>query len=972
MVPISRVTRAVHAAAFALVLALPAALAMGQQVSEILPGADTVTGEVSAPGQVDRVPFRLVDGAVLTVAVKAGKGSALLPQVTVLGVDLAPDGVVGAALITSKKGNAVVLKNHPVTGTGLRYLEVRGRDGSTGTWSLAMKVKLPKGFAGGGSIPSGAVHEVRFACPGNATTTIVAKAAKGAPAVPEFVSIVDPQGQALLVDDVAPGKTGFTVRNALLGKPGEYVLRVRAGAAADFTVTAKWKLPKPVKRGLLEGQIRVLPILTSISPVKGALNETPSFRVTGHFLQQGVVVRFLKPPTVVGVAGSAITVDDGGASFVQSLAPFQRGTYDVEAENPDGGLSTLPKALEILNAAAVPVSVTPKFGSDIEVVRVTLTGTFLNATAAVALERDGETIPGVIASGGGSLLQVDFDLVGRTLGFWDVVVTNPEAEAGRLPAAFEIRNPPPVPVAIAPADDLQTDTIDATITGSLFDVGATVLLRRAGQADIPASSTQFVSAGELRAALDVSGAAIGTWDVIVTNPDDQSGTLPAAFRRASVARAAQVLKTSGVFDAPPSVAMNTDAGEYAVAWLEAASSGPAYDVMIQRVDGDGAPVDDAVSLSSATAATEKRDVDVAWCQARGEYLVTWSEKRTVTIPSTTKHPSGTGLVSLFQVMAQVVSAKDLTLVGKNVSITDATQFPANSGWYLEAFDNIRPRSVWDAKRSLWQVVFTQRWDTSGLYSSDDFDVILRSFNPVNGNIGDLAGTSGGVTGIASSAYHEGDASIAWDPAAAEVVVAYGARAGSDTAPKDLHVGRGGPGAFAASAGGGDVAGARLIVDQDAGRILATWTKVPSSGARTVQGVALNRSTLAAVGSVTTLGSGADDHFSARPAAGVAVGEAMVAWTRLEGDGSLTVRVRRVDTDGNSGLAVLGTEAEVSGGSGNEGMPSCVVDGSGNYAIFWSKTLNLVTVKQPAPGYFPGMEVPSGGYTANEIWTARMK
>ncbi|MEO6027586.1 MAG: choice-of-anchor Q domain-containing protein, partial [Candidatus Binatia bacterium] len=66
--------------------------------------------------------------------------------------------------------------------------------------------------------------------------------------------------------------------------------------------------------------------------------------------------------------------------------------------------------------------------------------------------------------------------------------------------------------------------------GSGFADGATVILRRAGDADVVASAVNTETGGSsLAASLDVTGLALGAWDLVVTNPDDSTVTLAGAL-----------------------------------------------------------------------------------------------------------------------------------------------------------------------------------------------------------------------------------------------------------------------------------------------------------------------------------------------------------------------------------------------------------------------------------------------------------
>ncbi|MFN0129401.1 MAG: S8 family serine peptidase [Verrucomicrobiales bacterium] len=86
---------------------------------------------------------------------------------------------------------------------------------------------------------------------------------------------------------------------------------------------------------------------------------------------------------------------------------------------------------------------------------------------------------------------------------------------------------PPEVAAVTP-EAAESGVVELSISGSSFSVGAAVNLTLPGQADVPVEVMQ-VSSTVISARLDVTGLASGLWNLRVTNPDGQSGILPAAF-----------------------------------------------------------------------------------------------------------------------------------------------------------------------------------------------------------------------------------------------------------------------------------------------------------------------------------------------------------------------------------------------------------------------------------------------------------
>ncbi|MFA7199085.1 MAG: hypothetical protein WC093_07315, partial [Methanoculleus sp.] len=67
------------------------------------------------------------------------------------------------------------------------------------------------------------------------------------------------------------------------------------------------------------------------------------------------------------------------------------------------------------------------------------------------------------------------------------------------------------------------------LSGTGFQNGATVRLTRTGQPDIVATGVSVISSSKIACTFDLAGRATGVYNVVVTNPDGQSGVLPQGF-----------------------------------------------------------------------------------------------------------------------------------------------------------------------------------------------------------------------------------------------------------------------------------------------------------------------------------------------------------------------------------------------------------------------------------------------------------
>ncbi|MEN6518632.1 MAG: NosD domain-containing protein [Methanospirillum sp.] len=184
-------------------------------------------------------------------------------------------------------------------------------------------------------------------------------------------------------------------------------------------------------------------------------------------------------------------------------------------------------------------------------------------------------------------------------------------------------NPPPPPAitSVSPNTGTQGSTVAVTnLAGTGFQSGATVKLRRAGYSDLVGTNVVLISPTKITCQFTLpSTAAMGAWNVVVTNPGGLSGTLTNGFT--IVSPSSGMTLTTGTFRIPnvggtvsvpivlnsasgglsgyritvslsdPSVATITAAAFPDWASLKSASPLPSGQVVLQGVDlSQGVPV----------------------------------------------------------------------------------------------------------------------------------------------------------------------------------------------------------------------------------------------------------------------------------------------------------------------------------------------------------------------------------------------
>ncbi|MDD3492205.1 MAG: hypothetical protein PHZ19_01750 [Candidatus Thermoplasmatota archaeon] len=92
-------------------------------------------------------------------------------------------------------------------------------------------------------------------------------------------------------------------------------------------------------------------------------------------------------------------------------------------------------------------------------------------------------------------------------------------------------------LSITPDNAPNSGSVNVTIGGMYFQDGATAHLERIDAygevTTLDGSSVMFVDSETLTCTFDITGAAVGAWDVLVVNPDGQWGILPNGFEIAA-------------------------------------------------------------------------------------------------------------------------------------------------------------------------------------------------------------------------------------------------------------------------------------------------------------------------------------------------------------------------------------------------------------------------------------------------------
>ncbi|HPQ75772.1 MAG TPA: PKD domain-containing protein [Methanoregulaceae archaeon] len=297
------------------------------------------------------------------------------------------------------------------------------------------------------------------------------------------------------------------------------------------------------------------PTVYAIDPATGENTGNQTVDISGHHFRDGATVALNRTP-YADIPGMDVEVDPSGDQLtcIFDLAGAEAGDWDVVVTNDDGQ-SDRYDGFSITNIAPTVDSITPDTGSndgDIGITNLAGTGFLHNAT--VLLQKDGAD--DIVASGvdvtSPTKIQCFFNLTGQPVGKWDVVVTNNDGKSGMRAEIFTVQYPTaPDVTSVTPETGVRgTEAFEISdIAGTGFRNGASVVLQK-DAAEIVATGVWVSPPDQIACTVNLSGAAVGFWDIVVTNDDGQTDTYADGFE--------VIYPAPTVTDITPDVGLNNE------------------------------------------------------------------------------------------------------------------------------------------------------------------------------------------------------------------------------------------------------------------------------------------------------------------------------------------------------------------------------------------------------------------------------
>ncbi len=427
------------------------------------------------------------------------------------------------------------------------------RSGQPDLWATGVVVVSPTQLNGTFAIPLTAA---------TGSWSVVVTNPGGTSAIKSSAFTIDP---SITVVSIAPktGVRGTTVPAVIAGTgfmPGATARLTRSGSAdiraGDVVVvspaqiactlvlpltasTGTWNVVVTNPNGAIATKtsaftITLPPIsVISIVPINGTAGTIIPISIAGaEFIAGSTTVQLTRTGSSTISAGNVVVVSTGqiNGSFAlpETAAP---GAWHVNVTNA-GRSASLPDGFTVLPPTLTVTSTMPNNGTRGTTVPVAIAGAGFADGATVSLTRSGSAAIYAtdVAVASPTAITCTFALPSTAAtGLWNVVVSNPGGPSGTLANGFTI-NPGLAVTSISPNNGIRGETIAATVSGTGFVNGAIVTLARAGEPDITAAGVAVTSATRITCTLVLpADAAIGTWDVVVTTPDDESAALVNGF-----------------------------------------------------------------------------------------------------------------------------------------------------------------------------------------------------------------------------------------------------------------------------------------------------------------------------------------------------------------------------------------------------------------------------------------------------------
>lgn len=329
------------------------------------------------------------------------------------------------------------------------------------------------------------------------------------------------QGLAIFdIDPVVPAfaplaiNTGYTTAITTSLSSGVHTFVVQQQPIANQT---RWEM----RVFLLSAES---PVITGVDPDEKRISDVQTVNITGTDFQSDATVELVN-----GNDRYELTTQTSSETLLVVTVPdtIPLGVYDVVVTNPDTQMDVAEDAYTVIEDEAPMISaIVPNQKRVSDEQTVTITGMNFQAGLNVQLLSGANAYDLVVADSTTETITATVSSL-VPIGTYDLVVLNPDDQTATLLDAYTVTpDDAPIITDVTPAEKMTTETTAVTITGENFQTGATVALVNGGNSYELNITSQN---GTTLVVTVPDSIPTGTYDVVVTNPDEQTATASDAF-----------------------------------------------------------------------------------------------------------------------------------------------------------------------------------------------------------------------------------------------------------------------------------------------------------------------------------------------------------------------------------------------------------------------------------------------------------
>ncbi len=250
------------------------------------------------------------------------------------------------------------------------------------------------------------------------------------------------------------------------------------------------------------------PTITSITPSAGPLSGVTPITITGTGFLTGATVDLGGSPCFGIIVNSSTSISC-------TTSAHAAGAVTATVTNTDTQTGTLANAFTYQPAPTV-TSIAPTSGLSIGGTAVTITGT--NFVTGATVDIGGATCTSTVVV---SATSITCNVGASAAGTYAVTVTNADSQSNSLAGAFTY-TPAPSITSVALSAGPLAGGVMITLTGSNFVTGATVTVGGSACGGVTVVNPLSITC-------TTPALPAGTYPIVVTNPDTQTGTLANAY-----------------------------------------------------------------------------------------------------------------------------------------------------------------------------------------------------------------------------------------------------------------------------------------------------------------------------------------------------------------------------------------------------------------------------------------------------------